>query len=128
MLNQYWFSVNVEPIVTPEQLQEHRELFSNCYYPIGNIVDGRMLCRVLANDFESIKTILDGIGKEVILCGGHDSEGYWIDGLEHNDTEFEKFMQPTTSTFDGVEYAVTPADNTSAGRVAFKDGLTAAGL
>ena len=121
-MNQYWFSLAKLPIVTPEQSQDLCDLFSNCYYPIGNIVDGRMLCRVLADDFESIKTILDGIGKEVILCGGHDAQGYWIEGLERNDTEFEKYMQPTTSTFDGVEYMVTPADNTSGGRPEYRNG------
>jgi hypothetical protein len=123
MLNQYWFSIAVEPVVTIEQLQEHSDLFSNCFYPIGNEVDGRMLCRVLADDFESIRVILDSIGKETILCGGQDEEGYWLDSLERNDAEFEKFMQSRVEAIDGIDYTITPADNTSGGRPAFKEGI-----
>lgn len=123
-LNQYWFSINVLPVLGNTEVIAHKNIFSNCFYPIGNEVNGRLLCRVLADDFELIRATLNSLGKAVILCGGHDKDGYWITGIERNDAEFEKYMLSHDEIIDGVNTTITPADNTTAGRPEFRLGLT----
>jgi len=114
---QVWFSVNVEPTIPTDYLEDRGYLAPNWFYQIGNSVSGRMLCRCMTEHFETIRSELDSFNKETIVAGARYQLGEWLEDYPCNQAEFDKFMQ------DRIEDdVIIPAvDNTSAGWVAFND-------
>lgn len=114
---QVWFSINLPPPLPPLALQEHKNLFENTVYPVGNVVDSRCLVSCMTDDYDAVKAALESFGKVLVFCGAIDAEGYFVG--EVNEAEFDKFMQPY---YDNQGNLITPTDFTTAGYVGFKDG------
>lgn len=114
---QCWFSINLVPALPQGALELHHDLFENTVFPVGNVIDGRCLVSCMTNDYPAIKAALESYGKEIVLCGMIDSEGYFVG--EVNAAEFDKFMQPYPDQ-DGNQ--ITPVDFTTAGYCGFKEG------
>jgi hypothetical protein len=125
MLYQVWFSENLYPIWTDEVRGQFSDIMEN-FFNLGNVVSingvDRHLVRVMTSDIETGKAGLIVLGRNPIICGARDIEGNWHTDYPANEAEFDLYMQPVeTLGVNGESITYTPADNTSAGWLSFKE-------
>lgn len=117
-----WFVVNYIPPISQETIALHSTLAYNWHYPLGSLVDGRMLCQCETKDFEAVRAELEVFNKQVVVVGARYQNGDWLDQYPKNQAEFDKYMQPFETTgLQGEPIMITPADNKTLGWFGFND-------
>jgi len=91
MIYQVWFSESTLPVIPQEYLLAHKELAENWVFPVGEIVNNRMLVWCMTEDFEPIKEQLNAFGKDVIVCGARYEDGVWLEQYPKDQDEFDKY-------------------------------------
>ncbi len=116
-MNQYWLIEKKPLLLSQSDWETYLPIFSNRYENIGNIVWGKWIVRYLTDDIEPITDFLTSKGSAPVVIWALDINGNEV--VTRNFTEYEKYVQPITTTVNGKTVTIHPEENTSAGWVPF---------